>query len=165
MSTRPPAPPAARAVVIADPQALPARIGTGYPAPYAALCQTREKRALGDAGGLQNFGVNLVTLPPGQGSAHRHWHTRQDEFVWVLEGTLTLVTDAGETQLKPGQCACFPAGAPDGHHLVNKSAVAARYLEVGDRLPGDAAVYPDIDMRATGGRVPYSFTRKDGSSF
>jgi len=90
--------------------------------------------------------VNLVTVPPGAWSALRHWHTRQDEFVYVLDGELALVTDAGEQILRPGMAAGFPAGTPDGHHLVNRSTAPATYLEVGDRVPGDEVHYPDADL-------------------
>ncbi|MBI1209135.1 MAG: cupin domain-containing protein [Azospirillum sp.] len=152
-----------RATVILDPLAVPARVGSGYPVPFDALCRFREKRALGDVGGLTNFGVNLVILPPGQASSQRHWHSKQDEFVWILEGEATLITDTGETVVGPGQCACFPAGVPDGHQLVNKSDRPVRYLEVGDRSPGDSGAYPDIDLAFAACGPTYRFIRKDGS--
>lgn len=146
-----------------DPMTVEARRGTVYPDQFKPRVAGREKRALGNALGLVNFGVNLVKLEPGAQSALRHWHTQQDEFVWILEGELTLVTDAGRQILKPGQCAGFPKGRPDGHHLVNNSGKDAWYLEVGDRSPGDGAVYPDEDgMRAV--PVPtLKFVKKDGS--
>jgi uncharacterized cupin superfamily protein len=117
---------------------------------------------VGDAVGLKNFGVNLVRLPPGAVSAMRHWHTRQDEFVYVLEGTATLLSDAGKTPVPAGNCAGFPAGAQDGHCLVNESDRDVVYLEIGDRTPGDVSTYPDDDMM---GKVVQSWaiTRKDGS--
>jgi len=145
-----------------DPMTLEARRGTIYPDKFKPRVAGREKRALGNAFGLQNFGVNLVRLEPGAQSALRHWHTQQDEFVWVLEGEITLVTDAGPEILKPGMCAGFPKGKSDGHHLVNKSQKVAWYLEVGDRSPGDSTVYPDDDMRLVVG-ASYKFTKADGS--
>ncbi len=151
--------------VIADPLSLKPRIGTGYPAPLAEPCAGRIKRALGDAVGLKSFGVNLTELPPGGWSAQRHWHTRQDEFVYVLEGELTLVTDAGEFVLKPGMAAGFPAGKPDGHHLINRTDKPARYLEMGDRAAGDAGVYPDVDLAATPMPGKTQFTRRNGDPY
>ncbi|MCW5774634.1 MAG: cupin domain-containing protein [Rhodospirillaceae bacterium] len=124
----------------------------------------RERRRLGNALGLENFGVNLVRLEPGSESALRHWHTQQDEFVWVLEGELTLVTDAGPQVLTAGMCAGFPKGKADGHHLVNRSGKDAWYLEVGDRSPGDKGAYPDEDLVATV-TTSYKFTRRDGSNY
>lgn len=125
------------------------KTGNDYPAGVAEPSSQRIKRRLGDHGGLGNFGVNHVTLPPGCTSALRHWHTRQDEFVMVLSGELVLVTDAGEQVLGPGDCAAFPAGRADGHALVNRSGAAAMYLEVGDRTAGDEVDYPDHDLRVT----------------
>jgi uncharacterized cupin superfamily protein len=129
-----------------DAWSLEPRIGAPYPAPYADICAAREKRALGDAFGLTNFGVNLTRLPPGCASAQRHWHTRQDELVYVLEGEVVLVTDGGEQVLTPGMTAGFPAGVTNGHMLVNRSLRDAVYLEVGDRTPDDEVEYPDVDM-------------------
>jgi uncharacterized cupin superfamily protein len=126
----------------------------------------REKRRLGDLFGLTNFGVNLTRLAPGGLSSLRHAHTRQDEFVYILEGRPVLVTDAGETQLEPGMCAGFKAGTGDAHHLVNRGAQDAWYLEVGDRTPGDGATYPDDDLQANalpGGG--WAFARKDGTPY
>ena len=119
---------------------------TGYPAPFRERVAGRSKVVLGDRFGLSNFGVNLTRLEPGAVSALCHWHTRQDEFVFVLEGELTLVTDTGETVLSAGMCAGFPAARQDGHHLVNRSDTPTVYLEVGDRSPGDEAYYPDEDL-------------------
>ena len=146
-----------------DPLDVPSRAGSSYPERYKAVCEAREKRALGDAAGLRNFGVNLVHLPPGAGSAHRHWHTKQDEFIYVLEGELVLISDAGEQVLTPGMTAGFPAGAADGHQLVNKSSHPASYLEIGDRSKGDEVEYPDIDMalRIVDGKR--RFVTKDGT--
>jgi uncharacterized cupin superfamily protein len=149
---------------ILDPKQVPGRRGTLYPDRFKPRVAGREKRALGNALGLQNFGVNLVKLEPGAQSALRHWHTQQDEFVWMLEGEVVLITDAGEQSLTPGMCAGFPKGKPDGHHLVNRSGRDARYLEVGDRSAGDAAIYPDDGMRAVFAAT-YKFTKPDGSDF
>ena len=148
-----------------DPASVPPRTTTNYPRQFAPVCQGREKRALGNALGLTRFGVNLTTLRPGAASSQRHWHTRQDEFIYVLEGELVLVTDAGEEVLKPGTSAGFPAGRPDGHHLINRSDKPAVYLEVGDRTAGDETEYPDIDMaaRQIDGRLRY--VRKNGEPY
>lgn len=145
-----------------DPRTVTPRRGTLYPDKFKPLVAGREKRALGNALGLVNFGVNLVKLEPGAQSALRHWHSQQDEFVWMLEGELTLVTGEGPQLLKTGMCAGFPKGKADGHHLVNKSGKDAWYLEVGDRSAGDAVVYPDDDMRAAF-IATYTFVKKDGS--
>ena len=136
-----------------DPATIEPAIGTGYPPPFAADCAQRAKRQVGDALGLANFGVNLVTLPPGTASSQRHWHSHQDEFVYIVEGKATLVTDAGAQVLGPGMVAGFPAGKADGHHLVNRSEADVIYLEVGDRPPVDDVDYPDIDMLIRGGRL------------
>lgn len=151
---------------VLDSTGVSAKSRSGYPtqelrAPLAG----RSRRALGDALGLHNFGVNLTELAPGAWSAQRHWHTRQDEFIYVLEGEVTLITNAGEQRLMPGMCAGFQAGVADGHHLVNRGVVPVRYLEVGDRLPGDAAHYPDVDLAARQERAPYAFTRRDGAGY
>jgi uncharacterized cupin superfamily protein len=120
---------------------------TIYPQPFASRVAGREKRVLGDLFGLTNFGVNLTRLAPGAVSALRHAHARQDEFVYVLEGTATLRTDQGATLLSAGMCAGFRAGTGDAHHLVNESAADVVYLEIGDRTPGDSAVWPDDDLQ------------------
>lgn len=148
-----------------DPWTLPARMGSAYPAPFDAPVAAREKRALGDAFGLRNFGVNLVRLPPGTESSQRHWHSRQDEFVMVLQGELVLATDAGEQTLGAGMVAGFPAGRSDGHKLVNRSAGDAVYLEVGDRSPGDRTEYSDIDMCSYPTDGPRAYVRKDGTPY
>ena len=145
-----------------DPLSVPPRKGSVYKHPYREQLAGRVKRALGDVLGLSNFGVNLVDLGPGDWSSPRHWHSHEDEFVYVLEGELTLVTGAGEQVLGAGMAAGFPAGIEDGHHLVNRSEAPARYLEIGNRSYDDVARYPDIDLvgrNRPGGRV---FTnRKD----
>ncbi len=116
--------------------------------PFAARLNSREKRVLGDVFGLTNFGVNLTRLPPGAMSALRHAHTRQDELVYILEGEPTLVTNAGETRLKPGMVAGFKAGTGDAHHLVNRGKTDVAFIEVGDRSAGDRVAYPDDDLEA-----------------
>jgi uncharacterized cupin superfamily protein len=148
-----------------DPKSVPPRLGSIYPAPFGEPLQGREKRALGDALNLSQFGVNLVTLAPGSWSSQRHWHAHEDEFVYVLDGEVTLVTDEGEKILGPGMAAGFPAGVSDGHHLINRSERPVRYLEVGTRAETEQAQYSDIDMmaRKTGGR--FVFTRKNGEPY
>lgn len=128
------------------PADAPERRASVYPEPFAARMGDRMKRRLGDALGLTKFGVNLVTLAPGAQSALRHWHTLEDEFVYILEGEAVLVTDGGEQVLGEGDCAGYPAGRRDAHHLVNRSAAPVRYLEVGNRIDGDNAFYPDDDL-------------------
>jgi uncharacterized cupin superfamily protein len=142
-----------------DIAAIAPRKGSGYPAPFHEIAAGRIKSALGDAAGLSDFGVNLVTLPPGNWSSQRHWHSHEDEFVLVLSGELTLATDAGEEILVAGDCAGFPKGLADGHHFINRGAADAVYLEVGTRADGvDVCTYPDIDLVLTPGR---GFTHKD----
>ena len=136
-----------------------------YPEPFASRMAGRVKHPLGDLFGLTNFGVNLTRLAPGAVSALRHAHTRQDEFILVLEGHPTLVTDAGETRLAPGMCAGFKAGTGDAHQLRNDGADEAVYLEVGDRTPGDSASYPDEDLQAVMGEGGWRFLHKDGRPY
>ena len=128
-------------------QVPPRATKTTYPEPFAARVAGRTKRVLGDLFGLNNFGVNLTTLAPGAMSALRHAHAKQDEFIYVLEGTATLYTDEGATQLSPGMCAGFRYGTGNAHHLINETDKDVVYLEVGDRTPGEAAIYPDDDLR------------------
>ena len=135
---------------------------SNYPEPFASMMAGRLKRPLGDLFGLSNFGVNLTRLAPNSVSALRHAHTRQDEFIYVLQGRPVLITDEGRTQLEPGICTGFKAGTGNGHALVNESADEVVYLEVGDRTPGDAATYPDDDLQATLVEGSWKFTRKDG---
>ena len=144
-----------------DPQTVVAAVGSNYPDAFKPRVAGRAKRKLGDALGLKNFGVNLTTIKPGAASALRHWHLKQDEFVYILEGELVLVTDAGEQTLTAGMAAGFPAGKADGHHLVNRSQRDAVYLEVGDRTPGDGAHYPDDDLVARAVPGGWTFTHKD----
>jgi uncharacterized cupin superfamily protein len=143
---------------------LPARTSTSYPEIFARRVAGRRRQVLGDPFGLRNFGVNRVTLPPGTQSSVRHRHLVQDEFVYVLSGVVTLIDDAGETLLSPGMCAGFPHGGR-AHHLVNRSAADVVYLEVGDRLPGDCAEYPDDDLKAEWAGTGWRFTRRDGTSY
>lgn len=128
---------------------VPERKGSGYPAQFAAPCATRTRKRLGNAGGLQDFGVNLMTLPPGGWSSQRHWHTHEDEFVYVLQGELVLVEDEGRTLLRAGDCAAFPKNSGNGHHLVNESTAMATYLEVGSRHPDDLTTCSDIDLKSS----------------
>ncbi|HEX4160031.1 MAG TPA: cupin domain-containing protein [Rhizomicrobium sp.] len=146
-----------------DIESVPERKGSGYPAPFHLAAGERVRRRLGDTGGLTQFGVNLLHLPPGAWSSQRHWHTAEDEFVWVLSGEVTLITDEGEQILRAGECAAFPKGEPNGHHIVNKSAEVATVLEVGTRSPDDICDYPDIDLRIDE-REGY-YTHKDGTPY
>ena len=138
---------------------------SNYPEPFFSRMAKREKRPLGDRFGLATFGVNLTRLAPGAESALLHRHSRQDEFVYVLEGAPTLVTDAGEVVLAPGMCAGFPAGGV-AHHLVNRTDAPVVYLEIGDRTPGDEGSYPSDDLAAVlGPDGTWIFTRKDGTIY
>jgi uncharacterized cupin superfamily protein len=149
------------AIVAAD---APARTkATNYPEPFASRMAGREKRPLGDLFGLANFGVNLTRLAPGAVSALRHAHSKQDEFIYVLEGRPQLKTDEGRTQLAPGMCAGFKAGTGNAHHLINDTQEDVVYLEVGDRTPGDEGSYPDDDLKAVLDQGKWRFTRKDGT--
>ena len=149
-----------------DPRDVEESNATGYPEPYRADNQLRYNRRLGNHAGLTNYGVNLTRIVPGGQSSHRHAHTRQDEFVYVLEGEVVLETDSGAQVLKAGMCAGFPAGTGDAHRFLNRSSADALLLVVGDRTADDEISYPDIDMRAQlGVDGKYRFTRKDGSSF
>lgn len=130
-----------------DVKAVPERKGSGYPVPFHEPCAGRVRQRLGDAGGLTQFGVNLLQLPPGAWSSQRHWHSGEDEFVYVVSGEVTLATDEGEQVLQPGDCAAFPKGEANGHHLINKSDTVAVCLEVGTRSEDDFCRYSDIDMQ------------------
>ena len=148
-----------------DPATVTPRTHSGYPEPYRSRVLPREKRPLGDALGLTRIGVNLTTLSPGKESSMRHWHSHEEEFVYVLEGELVLVTDAGEQVLAAGSCAGFKAGSGDGHQLVNRGAVPAVYLEVSNRDPADAVVYPDVDLLWNPPQQPLRYTRRDGTPY
>lgn len=148
-----------------DPETLEPRRGSSYPEAFKAPVRARGKRVLGEALGLTRYGVNLVTLEPGAWSAQRHWHTKEDEFVMVLEGQVVLVTDAGEQELRAGMVAGFPGGKADGHHLVNRSNRPALYLEVGDRDPEDEVHYPDVDLFLKRTPEGHVFTDKKGKPY
>jgi uncharacterized cupin superfamily protein len=147
-----------------DIDALPALRGSRYPAPFDEPCRARSRKRLGQAGGLTGFGVNLLTLPPGAWSSQRHWHSDEDELVFVVEGEVVLITDAGETRLAAGDCATFKAGVADGHQLVNRTDRDARVLEVGAKDQAkDRTVYSDADMIAEPGEDFYR--RRDGAAY
>jgi len=147
---------------VLDPENLPVETRTSYPEPFRDTVEGRGVRGVGDALGLRNFGVNLITLQPGAASAQRHWHSHEDEFVLIVDGTLTLIMDAGERDLGPGMVAGFVAGTPDGHCLVNRGTEPATFLVVGDRLPQDDCHYPDVNLHMRQS-LAAKFTRKDGS--
>ncbi|MEE8453238.1 MAG: cupin domain-containing protein [Limibaculum sp.] len=146
-----------------DLDSVEARTGSTYPEPYASQMGGRSFQALGDTAGLTQFGVNLVTMPPGALSSLRHWHSGEDEFVWVVSGELVLVQDGGETVLRAGDAAGFKAGDPDGHHLRNRSGAVASFLVIGTRGASDTCTYPDADLinRTEGARN--WFTLRDGT--
>ena len=143
----------------------PVRMGTRYPAEHAGPCKERHLRSLGDPAGLTQFGVNLVRLPPGTWSSQRHWHSAEDEFVYLLEGKAVLITDEGEEEMGPGDCAGFKAGEKNGHCLQNRSGSDAVFLVVGSRKDDDHGEYSDIDLAFSAGRYSGKggFTRKDGT--
>jgi uncharacterized cupin superfamily protein len=145
-----------------DKTVVPLTKGSDYPAPFDESVRERARQALADAVNLTDFGVNLLLLPPGAWSSQRHWHTAEDEFIWVVQGEVVLVTDHDEEILRAGDCAGFKAGVAEGHHLQNRSGRPAQVLEVGSRRPAiDVADYPDIDLRST----PSGFTHKDGTNY
>ena len=148
-----------------DITALTPVVGTLYPPPFDVPCRGRERTKLGDAAGLTQFGVNLCRLPPGARSSQRHWHTGEDEFVYVLSGEVVLVTDGGEEILHAGDAAGFPARDKNGHCFQNRSDRDAQILEVGTRVTGDVAYYPDIDMVAPAGGKPAAYTHRDGTPY
>jgi uncharacterized cupin superfamily protein len=135
-----------RASKVFKPTDLPESNSSGYPAPYRDGQRKRWNRRLGDYGGLKNYGVNFVRVEPGGQSSARHAHTRQDEFVYIIEGEFVLVTNAGRETVRPGTCIAFPSGTGDGHHFLNVTDKDAVFLVVGDRTPGDEVTYPDIDL-------------------
>ncbi len=146
-----------------DVKSVPGRRGSGYPAPFGEIAKDRVRQRLGDAGGLTQFGVNLLQLPPGAGSSQRHWHSGEDEFVYVVSGEVVLVTDKGEEVLRAGDCAAFPKDVGDGHQLLNKSPAMAVCLEVGTRSADDVTIYSDIDMKID--KKGGGFTHKDGTPY
>lgn len=148
-----------------DLSVLPVRTGSIYPEPYASMVKGRSSLRLGDAAGLTQFGVNLVTLEPGAMSSLRHWHLAEDEFVMVTEGECVMVQDEGETVMRPGDCAGFPAGSTNGHHFLNRSDAPVRFLVVGSKAPREVATYSDHDLKVeiAGGKA--RFTYKDGTDW
>jgi len=146
-----------------DVDAIAVRVGTGYPEPFNRPCAERTRKRLGDAIGLQDFGVNLMTLPPGGWSSQRHWHSEEDEFVFVVEGELVLVQDNAETILRKGDCAGFPKASGNGHHLQNRSSEIAVYLEVGSRSRTDLITCSDVDLKSSS--IDGLFTHKDGTPY
>ena len=148
-----------------DVAALAPVVGTFYPPPFDEPCRARERKRLGDAAGLSQFGVNLLRLPPGAWSSQRHWHTGEDEFVYVVSGEIVLVTDGGEETLRAGDAAGFKAGDRNGHCLQNRSNSDAAVLEIGSRVPDSGAYYPDIDMVAPPGGQPAQYTHRDGTPY
>ncbi len=151
------------AIIAAD--VSPRSKHTIYPEPFASRMEGREKHTLGDLFGLSNFGVNLTRLAPNAVSALRHAHTKQDEFIYILQGCPTLHTDEGRTQLSPGMCAGFKAGTGNGHCLINETKVDVTYLEVGDRTPGDEGHYPDEDLKALLVEGKWNFVHEDGTPY
>ena len=144
--------------------------GSRYPKPFNEPCMERELTRLGEAGGLTQFGVNLTILKPGVWASQRHWHEKEDEFVYVLSGELVLIEDEGETILRAGDCAAWKAGVHNGHHLINRSKSDASFLVVGSRVDGDWGEYPDIDLkfnpeRYSGKRTGPAFSHKDGTPY
>ncbi|HVR65455.1 MAG TPA: cupin domain-containing protein [Verrucomicrobiae bacterium] len=148
-----------------DPQTVKPLVGSDYPPPHDKGPAKRERRRIGDAVGLKNFGVNLMRLPPGCASSQRHWHTKQDEFVFVVEGEVVLVSDGGEQTLRAGMAAGFPAGTGDGHHLINRTSKDAVLLEVGDRTAADEVDYSDIDMMVRWVNGEERYLHKDGKPY
>ena len=142
---------------------VPVKTGSIYPAPHAATMAGRSSLRLGEAGGLTQFGVNLVTLDPGAMSSLRHWHEQEDEFVLVTEGECVLVEDGGEIVMRRGDCAAFPAGIANGHHILNRSGAVARFLVVGTKAPREVAHYSDVDLKLVIEGGAATFTRRDGS--
>lgn len=150
---------------VIDPSKCPVKTGSIYPAPYAAMMAGRSSLRLGDAGGLTQFGANLVILAPGAMSSLRHWHEREDEFVMVTMGECVLVLDAGETLMRTGDCAAFPAGLADGHHFINRSTAEARFLVIGSKAPHEVAHYSDVDLVVTINGKAAVFTHRDGTPY
>jgi uncharacterized cupin superfamily protein len=148
-----------------DIAAVPERNSCGYPAPFHEIARGRFRKRLGDAGGLTQFGVNLCRLEPGSGSSQRHWHEKEDEMIFVVEGEVVLVEDEGETLLRAGDAAAFKAGVANGHQLLNRSAKDALILEIGSRIEGERAVYPEIDMQLVAELRGDRFLHMDGTPY
>lgn len=148
-----------------DLEKAPVRTGSIYPSPYAEMMAGRSSLRLGDAGGLTQFGVNLVILAPGARSSLRHWHLHEDEFVMVTQGECTMYLDAGPTVMRAGDCAAFPAGREDGHCFVNHTDAEARFLVIGTKAPREVATYSDVDLKAEIAGGTSRFTYKDGTDW
>jgi len=144
---------------------VPLKTGSIYPVPYADLMAGRASLRLGEAGGLTQFGVNLVTLQPGALSSLRHWHLVEDEFVMITAGACVLVEDGGETLMRTGDCAAFAANTPDGHHFLNRSTSPASFLVIGSKAPREVVTYSDVDLVVTMAEGRADFSYKDGSSY
>ena len=151
--------------MLINPESIPEKTSSTYPQEFQHLVKGRSKKKLGNVAGLTNFGVNLVTLQPGSCSSVRHWHAKQDEFIYVTKGEITLVTNEGEQAMTPGDCAGFPAGEANGHHLINRSDSIAQYLEIGDRTSDDIVTYPDVDLLAKESKTGWVFTHKNGDIY
>ncbi len=151
-------------MAVIDMQNVPVKTGSIYPEPFAAQMAGRRSLRLGAAGGLTQFGANLVILEPGARSSLRHWHRNEDEFVMVVQGECTLMQDAGATVLRPGDCAAFPAGDADGHCLVNDTGAEARFLVIGTKAREEVVTYCDVDLRLERVQGAVTFTRRDGSA-
>ncbi len=150
---------------VIDQTKLTPRTGSIYPSPYGEMMRGRSSLRLGDAGGLTQFGANLIMLEPGAMSSLRHWHMAEDEFVMITEGECVLVQDAGETVMRAGDCAAFPAGSTDGHHFINRTSSVAKFLVVGSKAKQEVATYSDVDMQVHIGGGTARFTYKDGSDW
>lgn len=148
---------------VIDQSKIEPRTGSIYPAPYDAEMAGRSSLRLGDAGGLSQFGANLVMLEPGAKSSLRHWHQNEDEFVMVTKGICTLIDDSGDTEMHPGDCAAFPANDPNGHHFVNHTDAPAAFLVIGTRSTDEVATYSDVDLKVRLKDGNATFTRRDGS--
>ena len=148
-----------------DPRVVDPIVGSGYPVTLRSRVLPRERRALGDALGLTKIGVNLTTLEPGKESSMRHWHSHEDEFIFVVEGEIVLRTDDGEQVLRAGECAGFPAGSPNAHQFVNRTATTARYLAISNRDDADRCHYPDVDLQWNAPEAPQQYSHKDGTPY
>jgi uncharacterized cupin superfamily protein len=142
---------------------VPTERGVGYPPPFAAACADRLRQRLGNAGGIADFGINLTRLPPGNWSSQRHWHSHEDEFVYVLQGEVVLVENEGETVLRAGDAAAFPKNTGNGHHMINRSEAVAVYLEIGSRHHEDMTTCSDVDMKSA--NADGRFVHKDGTAY
>ncbi len=148
-----------------DPAAVEGKFGSGFPTAFKAPFEMREKRALGNALGLTQFGVNLVRLPPGAASSPRHWHANEDEFVYILEGAPILISEAGRQTLGPGMAAGYPAGVADAHQMLNESDADVVYLEIGSRAVDEVCTLPDVDLHVVRKDGQTRFTQKDGTPY